>query len=276
MNKRINVLLISVALIMCMTVFAISAYAAAEPTTAPAPVDPAPTSTPVDPAPTSAPAAPTSAPAPSEGNTPAITDPTVDPNQGIIEDPTTDAYVEPEATEYYYYDEDEMVNNIDGTAGNVSDYTNLYDTSDFDEKALEESKWDDIALDISEAKGDAMDFSAIKENTSQEDDGEWIIYTGFTLIGLALLGILYFTIATITYKKKLKKLKAREQRQRQRDQQRPRNDYGDSDEFPSVQDYNRHYQRNRYAPSGGGYAERKRRNADTAEIDIPRRYISKH
>ncbi len=273
MNKRIKVLLTLVALMMCITIFTVTASAAAEPTTAPAPVDPVPTPTDAPaPAPTDPPA-PTSAP--TSAGTDAWVDPTVDPNAGVVEDPTTNAVVE-EETEYYYYDEDEMVNNIDGTAGNVSDYTNLYDTSDFDEKALEKTKWDDIALDISQAEGDAMDFSAIKENTSQEDDGEWIIYVGFTLIGLAVIGILYFTIATITYKKKLKKLKAREQRQRQRDQQRPRDDYGDSDEYPSAQDYNRRYQRNRYASAGTGYAERKRRNADTAEIDVPRRYTSRH
>lgn len=270
MNKRIKLLLTLVALIMCMTLFTVSAFAAPEPSV---PVNPGiqnPEATTPAEVPTDAPVTPTPTEAP-------VVEPTYAPDPGVVETPTTENYVEPDATdEYYYYDEDEMVNNIDGTAGNVSDYTDLYDTSDFDESALEQSKWDDIALDISEAEGDAMDFSAIKENTSKEDDGEWIIYTGVILIGLALIGILYFIIATATYKKKLKRLKAREERQRQRDRERPRNDYGDSDEYPSVQDYNRHYQRNRYASAGSGYAERKRRKADTAEINVPRRYTSRH
>ena len=200
---------------------------------------------------------------------------TVAPDAGYVETPTT-SYVDSYTDEngYYYYDEEEMVNNIEDTAGNVSDYTNLYDTSNINDSELKKTEWANIALSTS--KGDATDFSSIKDNTETDDNGQWIIYTGLILIGLSLLGILYFIIATATYKKKLKKLKEREQRQRYRDSQRPRDDYGDSEDFPTQADYYNRYQRNRYTTSNMSYSERKRQRADTAEINIPRRYEAKH
>jgi len=284
-NKRIRILCVLTALIISMCVFTLTANATGE-VVVPDPNVPAeiPTSSP--PAEPEVPA-PTEAPviepepatqAPDNNYDDTYVEPTVDPNAGYIEEPTSGGYVDSYTNEdgYYYYDEDEMVNNLEDTAGNVSDYTDLYDTSDLNKEELKESKWDDIVLDTSKADGDAADFSAIKENKETDDNGQWIIYTGLILIGLSLLGILYFIIATATYKKKLKALKLREQRQRRREQERPRDDYGDFSDYPTQSDYNRHYQRNRYSQSNTPYSQRKRQKADTAEIDLPRRYVSRH
>lgn len=177
---------------------------------------------------------------------------------------------------YYYYDEEEMINNIDDTAGNVSDYTDLYDASDMNEADLKESEWSNISLDTSKENKNVADFSAIKNNNDASDNGEWIVYTGIVLIALSLLGILYFIVATATYKRKLKALQARDMRQRRRERDKPLNDYGDMlDEFQSS--YTPRPQRKRYASSNElSYSERKRRKADTAEINIPKKYQARH
>lgn len=276
MNKRILMLLSLLTVLVCLGTFCFSVYATGEvPTTAPAPVE-------------------TSAPAPVETSAPEVT-PT---DSGSVDDGTGDDYYTEEtyATEYipvetsapdnyvdsytnedgyYYYDEDQMVNSIEDTAGNVSDYTTLYDTSNIDKSELKESEWDNITLSMSDKNSDGS-FAAIKDNQGDTDDGQWIIYTGLILIGLAIIGIMYFIIATSTYKKKLKALRAREMRHRENRRERARDDYGDLSEYPTQSDYNKRYQRNRYTSSSLGYAERKRLNkADTAEIDISAHYTAR-
>lgn len=286
MNKKILVLCQLLTILMCLGIFTFTAFATGEvaPTTDVAvPVETTPEAPPAE-TPTTAPettvvtpVTPTDAiDTPADGGyNDSYVEETVAPDAGYVET-TTNSYVDSYTDEngYYYYDEEEMVNNIEDTAGNVSDYTNLYDTSNINESELKKTEWANITL--STTNGDATDFSSIKDNTEADDNGQWIIYTGLILIGLSLLGILYFVIATATYKKKLKKLKEREQRQRHRDQSRPRNDYGDSEDFPTQKDYYKRYQRNRYATSTMSYSERKRQKADTAEINLPRRYEAKH
>lgn len=277
MNKRILVLLSLLTALVCLATFCFSVYATNEvPTTAPAPVE-------------------TEPPAPIETEAPVVT-PT---DSGIVDDGTGDDYYTEETYEteylpvettapdnyvdsytnedgYYYYDEDQMVNSLEDTAGNVSDYTTLYDTSNINRAELEESKWDNISLSISDKNSDGS-FAAIKDNEGDGDDGQWIIYTGLILIGLSVIGIMYFIIATSTYKKKLKALRAREMRHRERHRERSADDYGDLSEYPTQSDYNKRYQRNRYTSSSLSYTERKRLNkADTAEIDISTRYTARH
>ncbi len=284
MNRIIRILCVITALILSICVFSLTANATGEVTPDPNPPAVIPTSSPApEPevpvateAPVVEPEPATQAPESDYDDT--YVEPTIDENAGYIEEPTTGGYVDSYTNEdgYYYYDEDEMVNNLEDTAGSVSDYTDLYDTSTLDKEELKESKWDDIVLDTSKAESDTADFSAIKENKEADDNGQWIIYTGLILIGLSLIGILYFIIATATYKKKLKALKMREQRQRRREHERPRDDYGDFSDFPTQSDYNKHYQRKRYSSSNTPYSQRKRYKADTAEIDLPRRYVSRH
>ncbi len=301
MNKRIHLLPLFLAMLMIGLLFTFTAYAAEEPpVTSDTPVVSTP-ETPVDPPPqppvtsdtpvVSTPETPvTSDPVvDSQPETPVTSDPVYEPetpvtSDVVVSDPNTgnnyvDSYTHDDG--YYYYDEDEMVNNIEDYAGNVSDYTSLYDTSDFNKEGLEESKWDDISIDTTKtSNADAMDFSAIKDNTSTDDDGEWILYTGYILIALSVIGIMYYIIATATYKKKLKALASRESargRSNRSSQSRPRNDYGDSDSFPTQRDYNQRYSSSsstrtnrtrRYASDNTSYSERKRRKADTAEIKL--------
>ncbi len=272
MNKRIKLLSIFIVLFIIGSVCVFSVYAADES------VNPNPETPPVvDPNP---PVVDPVTPSEGGGETPVepssgesggeVVDPTTDTGTGEVVDPTTETTpvnpTPPDGNDYYY-DEDDMVNNIDDYAGNVSDYTNLYDTSDFDENAYKKTKWDDITIDVSKpiTDTDAMDFSAIKDDTSKKDDGQLILYIGYVLIALSIVGIIYFIVSTATYKKKLKALKAREQRQRTRSSERSRSDYGDLSEFPTQRDYNQRYRR--YSNDNRSYAQRKRdTKADTAEI----------
>ncbi|MBQ2970943.1 MAG: hypothetical protein IJO20_05730 [Ruminococcus sp.] len=280
MNKRIRLLSVIIALMMLLTGFSMTVYAIDEITDPNAGVvDPVP-----DPQPEPEPAPPTTAPeepvtpttAPDDPSSGEVVDPTVAPDDGTVDDPSS-GYVDDGNDDFYYYDEDEMANSIESSAGSVSDMTDLYDTSGINEKALEKEEWNDIVLDTS-TKSDVTDFSAIKENTNKDDDGKWILYTGFILIGLSVIGIMYFIIATATYKKKLKKLKAR-QHQHDSNRTRARDDYGDYGDYPTQRDYNKRYQpqRKRYASDGMSYAERKRlTKADTADIDLPAKYRARH
>ena len=296
MNKRIKLLPIFIVLLLLGTMFTFSAFATGEApggdtpavsTPDPGPVTPDPGPVTPDPGPGDTPV--TSDPVtPSPGDTPVTSDPVtpepdpdpgVEPENPVVSDPVSSnpsgGYVDSYTNEdgYYYYDEDTMVENIEGYAGNVSDYTTLYDTSDFNESALKEQKWDNITIDTSKAPSDkaAMDFSAIKDNTSSGDDGEWILYTGYLLIGLSICGILYYIIATATYKKRVNALASRPRsyNSERSTQQRSRSDYGDS-EYPTSSDYNQRYRskNRRYTSDNRSYAERKRSKADTAEIYI--------
>lgn len=171
--------------------------------------------------------------------------------------------------DFYYFDEDEMVNSIEQSADSVSDSTKLYDTSDLNEAALKETKWDDIVLNTSKPNSDALDFSAIKKDTRKDDDGQWIFYTGFVLIAFSIIGIMYYIIATSTYKKKLRAFEDNYYNSTSR----PRDDYGDYDNYPPQRTHRQH---KRYAADGLGYAERKRLKADTAEINLPSEYNARH
>lgn len=289
MKIKIRILSTLIALTLLFAVFSVTVSATGEvetPTTEPLPVETTAPDPGTDVTPTTEPdnsGGTTTDPGVGEGGEGSgTTDPTTPEDGGTTVEPTTDndyndSYTNEDGS--YYFDEDEMVNNVDGVASNVTDQTNLYDTSNFSESALKETKWNDIALNISAGNtSDAMDFSAIKDNKSTDDNGQWMIYTGYVLIAASVLGIMYFIIATATYKNRLKKLKAREQKQRYREhrEQRARDDYGDyMSEYPTQRDYNQRYQR-RYTTDNRSYSERKRSRQDTAEIDIPARYRARH
>ena len=294
MNKRIKLLPIFIALLILGTMFTFTAYATAEnpgvdtpvvSTPDPGPVTPDPGPVTPDPGPVTPDPGPVT-PDPPVQSDPVTPDPgpvTPDPGTGtdtpvtsdpVTSNPSSNSYVDSYTNEdgSYYYDEDTMVNNIEGYAGNVSDYTTLYDTSDFNKSELKEQKWDNITIDTSKAPSDknAMDFSSIKDNTSANDDGQWILYTGYILIGLSICGILYYIIATATYNKKVKALASRPSYHSERSTQpRSRSDYGDS-EYPTTRDYNQRYRNKnrRYASDNRSYSERKRSKADTAEIHL--------
>lgn len=277
MSKRI--LSVIIALLILLTGLSMTAYATGEITDPGVdvvdPVVPEPDPEPATQTPDVS-DTPTTAPTDS-GDDGSVVDPSTAPDSGTVENDQSSGYVDGGDDEFYYYDEDEMVNSIENSAGSVSDMTDLYDTSDVNEKALQKEEWNDIVLDTT-TKSDASDFSAIKENTNKNDDGKWILYTGFILIGLSVIGIMYFIIATATYKKKLKKLKARQQKL-DSNRSRARDDYGDYGDYPTQRDYNKRYssQRKRYASDGMSYAERKRLNkADTADIDLPSKYRANH
>lgn len=305
MNKRIKALSLIIALLMCFAVFSMTAYAVADPgvSSAPAvsPENPGGSDTPgsdsgsgtdsgsdTTPDP-NAPGGDTSGDTGSDtssGDTSGGYDNStgtdgeyVDPGY-VDTDQSTGGYVDSYTNEdgYYYYDENQMANSLDNTAGNVSDYTNLYNTSNINENELKSNKWSNIELNISDENVDgAIDFSAIKTNKDDADDGHIYLYVGIVLIGLSIIGILYFIIATTTYKKKLKKLKAREERQRQNAMHRAQFREQLRDEYPTGDDYFRQTHRKRYASSSElGYAERKRLKADTAEIPKVREYTSRY
>ena len=172
MNKRIKLIPICIVLLILGSMFTLTAYATAEnpgvdtpvvstPVTPdPGPVTPDPGPVTPDPGPVtpdppvqSDPVTPDPGPVTPDSGTGTDTPVTSDP---VTSNPSSNSYVDSYTNEdgSYYYDEDTMVNNIEGYAGNVSDYTTLYDTSDFNKSELKEQKWDNITIDTSKAPSD--------------------------------------------------------------------------------------------------------------------------
>ncbi len=151
-------------------------------------------------------------------------DPVIDDGGEYVEpDPVVDdgggEYVEPDYgsdTVYYNYIDDSPIsyggdydssNDID--AGSVSDYANLYNTGTLNDADVAANTWSDIVISENAKNADVGSFSAIKSDTATEDNSQWIMYAGIALIGLAVLGILYFIIATVTARKRQKKAPTR-------------------------------------------------------------------
>lgn len=153
----------------------------------------------------------------------------------------------------------------------------LYDTSDIDANALKENTWSDISLTTQKVDNDdAGDFTAITENNEKGDNSTWILYTGIVLIAVSLLGILYFVAATVSYRKKLKKLRAREMRNNQR---RPnptsrQRISSDVDSYHSRVNTNERPRSYSTSPRLSN-SDKRRMKADTAEVYIPRRFADK-
>lgn len=72
-----------------------------------------------------------------------------------------------------------------------------------DDSELSDSDWDSIAKSLQNASnsGGRSDFSSIKNNTSADDNGLWMLITGALLIILAIVGVTYVIISSMNAKK---------------------------------------------------------------------------
>ena len=162
----------------------------------------------------------------------------------------------------------------DVPAGAVSSQTTLYNSSGMSAEDAAPNEWSDIVLDEKTVKTGVADFSAIKSNTETKDNGDWILYAGYVLLGLSALGILYFIVATIVHRKKAKKEAARMERRRSASPARSeaaRMEERERRESASARRTSRFADEN-----PGGYSRRASSRADTDEVYIPRRAAKKH
>lgn len=203
MKKQIRSVAIMVVMTLMIATFMFTCFATGD---VPAVTDP-----PVD-TPTSAPDTPTDSPIVDPTIDPSTEQPSVDPSgEQPTVDPSTEPTVEPTVDNNHYddfnnygdNDNDGIPDNSDNIAPEVSANANQYKPST-NSSELKETQWSTITLDKSNKKNPAKSFAAIKQNTSDEDNGQWMLYLGITLIALAIIGILYFIIATVTYHNKLK------------------------------------------------------------------------
>ncbi|MBQ3417419.1 MAG: hypothetical protein IJH32_06265 [Ruminococcus sp.] len=166
----------------------------------------------------------------------------------------------------YWGDSGENTNQDQGSAGSVSDKTTLYDTSDIDNKDLEENQWSDIELNESKTTAaGTTDFTQMQTDTTTEDNGDWMLYVGLGLIGLAFLGIVYFIVATVQAKKRNDRRSAAE-RQRRENPSRDSRQPSRSSDRPASRQERGHY--------SDGYTAARRKTSsrsDTDEIYLPRR-----
>ena len=154
--------------------------------------------------------------------------------------------------------------NDDQITNEVTDKVVMYEP-DKNNNLEPEKKWSNITLDTSKApkEGEVQSFKTIKTNTSTEDNGDYILYIGLALIVLAVIGILYYTIATVTYRKKLKALKSRDT-----------SVSSDShDELSGINTYSSKVNKKRKRHYGTTpYSSRKGVSSDTAEIPVKKNY----
>lgn len=73
-------------------------------------------------------------------------------------------------------------------------------SSEVDTNELTSDDWALITSSNSNSTENSFDF--IKNNTSSNDNGKWILYSGLGLIVLSVIGILYVIFSNITPKKK--------------------------------------------------------------------------
>ena len=161
----------------------------------------------------------------------------------------------------------------DVPAGAVSSQTTLYNSSGMSAEDAAPNEWSDIVLDEKTVNTGVADFSAIKSNTETKDNGDWILYVGYVLLGLSALGILYFIVATIVHRKKAKKEAARMERRRSSSPARSeaaRMEERERRESASAR------RTSRFADENPGYSRRASSRADTDEVYIPRRAAKKH
>lgn len=272
MNNKIRILAALISIIFCLSGMMLTVYATGGPGdsgnsgdsgSAPTEYTPPPAQ---DPTTDQRPDVPTSAP---------TSAPTQAPNPGGNTDTDTD-YDNGYDDDYYYDPEsdpdDDGISNTGESAGSVSENTNLFNPN-VNNQELAESEWSNITLDTSsnQTNNNVADFSAIKEDSSANDNGQGMLYVGIALIGLSVIGILYYIIATAKYRKKLNKLRTREQGHRERHRT---SDYYNAatEEYPTQEDYNRRYQR-RYSDTP--YTQRRQTKFDTADIPTGR-YKSRH
>lgn len=181
----------------------------------------------------------------------------------------------------YYGDSSQYGHNLnDGTgeqaAGSVSSNTTLYNSSGMSAADAAPNEWSEITLDEKTVKTGVTDFSSIKENTEVEDNGGWILYVGYALLGLAGLGILYFIIATIAHRNAVRKAERAEQRRRQPHASHSaaaRMDRMDERERSESEPYSR--RTSRFADDDAGYSRRGSSRSDTDEVYVPRRAAAK-
>ena len=179
-----------------------------------------------------------------------------------------------------YYDSDPIVYGDSGSnnaiieneeaAGSVSSNTTLYNSSGMSAQEAAPNEWSDITLDEKKITTGSADFSSIKTNTETTDNGNWILYLGYILLGLSALGILYFIIATIAYRaanKKAERLERRHSGSSSYAAERPddREYYEPANAYPRT---------SRFADEGS-YSRRRSSRADTGEVYVPRRTRAK-
>lgn len=183
-------------------------------------------------------------------------------NVGTVEDNAPVYYGDPSNSNNY------VVNSTESAAGSVS--SSLYNSSGMSAEDAKPNEWSDITLDEKTVQTGVTDFSAIKENTKVEDNGYWILYVGYALLGLSVLGILYFIIATIAHRSAVKKA---ERLERRRSSSPSRSAAARMEERERYDEYEEAPRRrtSRYADEDEGYSRRSSSRSDTGEVYVPRR-----
>lgn len=129
---------------------------------------------------------------------------------------TDDYYRNTDDPLVYSFGDDANVNRpsaSDEAAGSVTSKTKLYDSTGISDKEAAPNKWTEITLDEKKTTTTTgvADFSSIKNDTNKNAHHyDWLIYVGYALIGLSVLGILYFIIATAVQRKADKQYEYRE------------------------------------------------------------------
>lgn len=217
MNKKSRITVLLISLIFCLSAFSITAFA--EDYTDNVPIQDDTVYVPEEPVTDYVPEEPVTEYVPDETEAP-YTEPvydytepateyspdTVDGNGdnegGYTEDNTSEDYVSDYSYDEYVPDFEDDEYDF-GEVQEVSE-AELYDVDKkIDDSELSAGDWESIAKSLQNASnsGGGSDFSAIKNNTSTEDNGLWMLITGALLIILAIVGITYVIISSMNAKK---------------------------------------------------------------------------
>ena len=177
----------------------------------------------------------------------------VDPGPAVVDD---DPIWYGDASNYDY----NSTGNNEQSAGSVSDSTSLFNSSRTSSEDVKPNAWTNITLDEKTVtKTSTGSFSAIKDNTSKNDNGQWIKYLGYLLIALSVLGILYFIVATVSARK-----------QNRREIRHNADTRSETHRFTEPEHPARRTT-GHYADGYEGKTSRRSSKSDTGEVYVPRR-----
>lgn len=183
-----------------------------------------------------------------------------------------------------YYDEDPIYygdasnydyntsGDNDRDAGSVD--TQLYDAKVDTSDNIKAQKWENVEVPGNNLKvnsgstGGDVSFKTMKANTGSGDDMAWVPYLGMVLIALAVLGILYFIVATVSQRS----VKGQPAKVNADNVRGAETRIASADEFKRENLRNSKKRRSDDYADGYSPASRRGAKADTGEIRLPRRF----
>ena len=219
MSRKFKLITALLAMIMCFSVFSLTAFAVGEEESG-GDISTVEPDTPVEPENPGSEPEPDVSDVPSQPDysdpvytDPIYTTPSYDPGYDEPDEPS----YEYNSSSQIYYETDNGGESSEFYVGGGQSYVPpastapsapLYQSNHkIDDSVLSNSDWKDISASLKNAgnsgDNDSDDFGFIKNNDSLNDNGEWMLYSGIACLALSAAGIVYVIVSVVNKRKKL-------------------------------------------------------------------------